>query len=713
MILKRTTLLTCRREGMSLRKLLLLWLVSLLVIMWTAAGVEASGVVLVLSGGGTRGLAHIGVLKVLEENGVKIEGIVGTSIGSLVGGLYACGYSAAELGEMLEGIDLTSLLYDRYRDADAPPGEEGSSSAQSLLRLEFNERGQLTGPLGGLSGERLLEKFQEWTARSPVLDFSDLPIPYAAVATDIVTGEAVVLRRGNLASAMRASMAIPGLFTPWTIDGRLLVDGGLVSNSPVLIAQDVFRDTPVIVVDVTGRGKDREDIRTVVDVVDQMISIMTQRNVLDELKYADLVITPDVGGLPMLDVTGYEEIIMAGEAAARSALGEIRKIAARGGAGLARNPGQPLTVADIRVTGLGDAAAQDIRERYSGWVGRKASPAEIIDACADLRKRDDIRTADFSIEYLTDGSAAVVLNIEKEPAWELVAGGYATNLDPYSAIYLDVIRRDLFADGDSLRSHFGLSETWQFSSRYLAPIDGDYSRWEIFAKAGKRIYSPFGGIRTEWEQYSLGALAHFTSGPFRVSMGYAGEIISHGGQDHNFSGPVMSLSWDGLDDPIDPTHGFSASMDLWWREMDLLLARASFLGITEAGEDLRFFVRGGAISGDHSRAYHAAYLGARDELYSRASAPLAADNAAWAGIGLRKVFLKSWWGTINMDVFATAGRTYDSSWGAEDDVWETGLALSLPGKIFDGKLLILYDDRAEWTFGFVIGRPLWENDPLP
>ena len=141
----------------------------------------------------------------------------------------------------------------------------------------------------------MLEKFQEWTSRSPVFDFSDLPIPFAAVATDLVTGEAVVLRRGSLASAMRASMAIPGLFTPWTIDGRLLVDGGLVSNSPVLIAKEIFGDIPIIVVDVTGRGKAREDIRTVVDVVDQMISIMTQRNVMEELKYADLVITPGSG----------------------------------------------------------------------------------------------------------------------------------------------------------------------------------------------------------------------------------------------------------------------------------------------------------------------------------------------------------------------------------------------------------------------------------
>lgn len=688
-------------------------LVSLVIFFALASSIEAGGVVLVLSGGGTRGLAHIGVLKVLEENGVRIEGIVGTSIGSLVGGLYACGYSAGELQEMLEGIDLTSLLYDRQRGAVSPPGEEGSSSAQSLLRLEFNERGHLSGPLGGLDGERLLEKFQEWTSRSPVLDFNYLPIPYAAVATDLVTGEAVVLKRGNLASAIRASMAIPGLFTPWTIDGRLLVDGGLVSNSPVLIAKDLFPEIPVIVVDVTGRGKDREDIRTVVDVVDQMISIMTQRNVMDELKFADLVITPGVGGLPMLDVAGYDEIIEAGEQAARAALDEITRVAATGGTLPAREQGPPMMVSAVRVTGVGEVSAQDIREQYSWWIGNEASPEDIIEACADLRSRDDIRTADFSIECLADGSVAVVINVEKEPVWELVAGGYAADLNPYAALYLDLTRRDLFTEGDSLRSHFALSESWQFSSSYLAPVDQGYSHWEIFAKAGKRIISPLGEGRQEWEQYSLGALGHFRSGPFRVSLGYAGEIVRFAATENTFSGPVIMMSWDGLDDPIDPTGGFSASLEFWWREMDRLLGRMTFLGVAGLGENMRLFMRGGAMWGDVSRAYHAAYLGARDEIYSRASAPLAAENAAWAGIGLRKVFLKSWWGTINMDLFATAGQTYDSSWSPLGDVWEAGLALSLPGKIFDGKLLILYDDRDEWTFGFIIGRPLWENDPLP
>ena len=706
-------LATIRREVIPLRRVFLRGLVSMLLILSLSMVAEAAGVVLVLSGGGTRGLSHIGVLKVLEARGIEIRGIVGTSIGSLVGGLYASGYSAGELEDMIEGLDLTSLLYDRDRDANAPPGEESAASTQSLFRLEFNDRGQLTGPLGGLSGERLLDKLQDWTSISPVLDFADLPVSFAAVATDIVTGEAVVLRRGNLASAMRASMAIPGLFSPWTVEGRLLVDGGLVSNAPVHIAQDLFPGYPVIVVDVTARGKEREEIRSVVDVVDQMITIMTKRNVQEELEFADLVLTPGVGDLPMIDVAGYDNIIKAGEEAAGAALEEIRKLAASPAPRSPKDPVKGFRISDVKVTGLGENLSRDIRDRYSSWIGREAVPEEIIEACVSLRQRDDVRTADFSLEYLPDGSAVVVLKVEKEPIWEVVTGGYATNLNPYGAVYLDLVRRDLFAEGDLLISQLGISERWQFSSSYLAPVREGNRRWEINARGGKRIYSPSGSADEEWERFSLGASGLFSAGSFRASLGYAGEVVRYAGQEYSFSGPTMKLAWEGLDDAIDPTRGFSTSLSVWWRDTSTLLARMTFLGVTTIGEDWRLFARGGLIAGDGSRAYHAAYLGAKDELFTRASHPLKAENAAWAGIGVRKVFLKSWWGNVNMDLFATAGRTFDSSWNERDDVWETGLSLSIPGRVFGGKILVLYDDRSEWTFGFSIGRPSWDEDPLP
>lgn len=696
-----------------MRKVLSAVLLVYLFVLSISSSAMAEGVVLVLSGGGTRGLAHIGVLKILEEQGIRIEGIVGTSIGSIVGGLAACGYSAAELEDIMVTLDLPSLLYDYKSEASAPPGEEIYSSVQSLLRLEFNEEGDLTGPLGGLSGKKLLENLQEWTSRRPVIDFADLPVPFAAVATDIITGEAVVLRKGNLASAMRASMAIPGLFSPWTIDGRLLVDGGLVSNAPVLVARDLFPGRPIILVDVTGRGKERGDVRSVIDVVDQMITIMTQRNVQEEIKFADLVVTPDVGGLPMLDMTGYEEIVRAGEEAAMANLGLIEDISSRNGGVKAAKPEEDIIVADISVRGLGASLSGDVRKRYLQWIGNPAKPSEIIEACTSLRDRDDVRTADFWLEYRQDGSAVVVLNVEKEPVWEVFARGYASNINPYSSLYLGAVRRDLFYEGDSLRTHIGVGEQWRFDSRYLSPVREGYRRWEISAKAGQRDISPAAGGRQEWDRYSLAFSGYYASGPFRASLGYAGEMIHFEGREYTFSGPVLTLGWEGLDDPIDPTEGFSASISMWWRDTSSLLARMDLLWVTSPGENWRLFVRGGAVAGDASKPFHSAYLGAREELFSLASRPMAAENTAWGGIALRRVFRKSWWGTINIDLFANAGQTYGPSWERLDSAWETGISLSLPGRFFSGRLLVIYDDRSEWTFGFTIGRPLWDSDPLP
>ena len=679
-----------------------------------SSAASAGGVVLVLSGGGTRGLAHIGVLKVLEERNIPVDGIVGTSIGSIVGGLAACGYSSSELEDMIATLDLASLLYDRKGESTVPPGEDASAYIQSILRLEFNERGHITGPLGGLSGKRLLEKLQQWSARCPVLDFFQLPIPFAAVATDIVTGEAVVLRRGNLASAMRASMAVPGLFSPWTIEGRLLVDGGLVSNAPVLVARKLFPGRPLVLVDVTARGKDREDIRTVVDIVDQMITIMTQRNVQEEIGFADLVITPDVGDLPMLEMAGYEEIVTAGEKAARASLGLIEEVASRGGTSPGTIPsGAAVYVADIEVRGLGPDLSQDVRKRHLSWIGRPADPAEIIQVCSDLRARDDIRTADFWLEPGQDGTAVVVLNVEKEPVWEVAARGYASNLNPYSSLYLDITRRDLFSDGDSLRTHLGLGEQWRFDSRYLSPVREGYRRWEINAKAGSRRLTPEGSEPLQWDRYSLAWSGIYSRGLFRASLGYAGEFIQFDGEDSTHHGPLLVLAWDGLDDPFDPAEGFSASLSAWWMDSSSLLARMDLLWVTPLGERWRLLVKGGATAGDASRPYHSVYLGTREELLSLASRPLAGENAAWGGVAFRRVFQRSLWGTVNLDILANVGQSYGPSWERLESAWEAGLALSLPGGFLNGRLLAIYDDRSEWTFGFTIGRPLWDTDPMP
>ncbi|GAB1426577.1 hypothetical protein MASR2M17_00030 [Aminivibrio sp.] len=246
---------------------------------------------MVLSGGGTRGLAHIGVLEALQEENMPIAGIVGASMGAIIGGLAASGYTTQEIREVITTLDLTNLLSEKTNPIFVPLSQESANPRSKIPWVVMNKAGDVIGPLGGMSGVKLLEKFAQLASRTQIVRFDELAIPFAAVATDLETGEKVVLRTGSLASAMRASMAIPVLFDPWPVGGRLLVDGGLVSNLPVDTAKEIFPGYPVIAVDVTGTLKSRKDIKSVVDVLDQSLTIFTRRNVENEILKADLVIS--------------------------------------------------------------------------------------------------------------------------------------------------------------------------------------------------------------------------------------------------------------------------------------------------------------------------------------------------------------------------------------------------------------------------------------
>ncbi|MBC7337583.1 MAG: patatin-like phospholipase family protein, partial [Clostridia bacterium] len=187
--------------------------------------------------------------------------------------------------------------------------------------------------------------------RAQAVDFYKLPIPFAAVATDLETGEAVILRRGNLASAMRASMAIPGLFEPWLYEGRLLVDGGLVANVPVRIAKELFPGYPVIAVDVSGGLASKDELRSLAGIVGQAITILTRSNVEEDLKFADLVIRPSVNELPLLDFSKVKEAARLGEEAATAAFPELAKLAEKAPSPPEFVAEQPL-VSRVAVTGL-------------------------------------------------------------------------------------------------------------------------------------------------------------------------------------------------------------------------------------------------------------------------------------------------------------------------------------------------------------------------
>lgn len=272
---------------------------------------------LALGGGGAKGGAHVGVLKVMEELHIPIDYISGTSIGAIVGGLYASGMTAAELEEALASVDWNEAMRDKppRRDLAFRRKEE---DARYLFDFEVGVgKGGLKFPAGLVSGQNLYFLLQSLTIPvADVQDFDKLPIPFRAVATDVNAGLPYVLKDGYLATAMRASMAIPGFFSPVELDGRILVDGGLVNNLPVKVARAMGADI-VIAIDLGAPLSTQEVGDSIVQVFQQTMRMLTRPNVEPSILLADLVLNPGVSGFGTMSFGEIQQIMDMGEAYAR------------------------------------------------------------------------------------------------------------------------------------------------------------------------------------------------------------------------------------------------------------------------------------------------------------------------------------------------------------------------------------------------------------
>ena len=299
-----------------MRRLLSCLLLCLCPLMLFAAEAGKPKVGLVLSGGAARGLAHVGVLKALEEQGIHIDAIAGTSMGAVIGGLYASGYKIDELEKLALSIDWKDALSDAP-DREDVPFRRKQDDRDFLIKqkLSFRDDGSLGLPLGVIQGQNLSLLLESLLAHSSdIRDFDKLPIPFRAVATDIVNGEKVVFRKGHLPQVIRASMSIPAVFAPVEINGQLLVDGGMVDNIPVDVAREMGVDI-VIVVDIGTPLRGRKELSTVFDILNQSITLMTRTNSevqLATLKPDDILIQPALASYGATDFGRSADIINAG-----------------------------------------------------------------------------------------------------------------------------------------------------------------------------------------------------------------------------------------------------------------------------------------------------------------------------------------------------------------------------------------------------------------
>ena len=459
-----------------------------------------------LSGGSAKGFAHIGVLRVLEELGVPVHAITGTSMGSVMGGLYAIGHGPDALQDIARGQDWASFFADR--PAQRTLDLEGRALPERQLLAFPIADGQLGLPSGLATGQRVSELLLRLTwGVHGVEDFAQLPIPFAAVATDLETGAAVVLSRGFLADAMRASMSLPGVFRPVSLDGRLLVDGGLARNLP---AQDVRRLGAdfVICSDVSDPLFESKDLRSIADILLQTTSFQMNASTDEQRQLCDILIQPELDGLSSLDFDRTDEWVARGEAATRLALAALSALTERAdtaaNAGVAAPPAPPDTiqVGMTEFTGLEPDA-----ERVARAALRLPDAGDLSFAELERGMSRAYDTGLFErLTYRVTGppTAARLTIAAREGARDLFGFGFRYDSRYKASLLLGASLSHWLRYGSSTRFDLRLGEELSVGfqhlnrtgvdSRLLAGVDASYARspFEIYDDD-----SPVAEVRSE------------------------------------------------------------------------------------------------------------------------------------------------------------------------------------------------------------------------
>lgn len=379
---------------------------------------------LALGGGGARGIAHVSVLRAIEQLNVPVDCIAGTSMGSLVGGLYASGMSVDDMEELVVSTDWKRLFDDSLARPDRSfRRKQDDRDSLTTVGIGVQRRGLRLSP-GMLQGERILAMFERATLRvSAVDDFDDLPIPYRAVATDLDTGEAVVLDHGSLAMAMRASMSLPGIFQPVELDGRTLLDGGLVNQVPVDVVRAMGADI-VIAVDVGTPLMDLDSGASLLDVVSQITGMMTTGNTrrqLDELADSDILIVPALGSeVATGDFTKAREALAIGTLAAEEARPRLALLSVSPAQLAAARDARPVVpdqdpvIEFVRLENQTDYADEMLVAYVPITVGQKLDTAKVEDGLVRAYSLGTLSSITYEV-VREDGRTGVVLRARPKP----------------------------------------------------------------------------------------------------------------------------------------------------------------------------------------------------------------------------------------------------------------------------------------------------------
>ncbi|MCO6476469.1 MAG: patatin-like phospholipase family protein [Phaeodactylibacter sp.] len=428
---------------------------------------------LVLSGGAAKGIAHVGVLKVLEEAGIVPDVITGTSMGSIIGGLYAIGYRADTMKQLLLEQDWDRVLSDRIPLQEVI-FEEKDYFRNSLIELPYEE-GKVQAPGGLIYGQQISALLSRLSLSAyEIQDFRRLPIPFRCVGANLLKGEPFVFNEGYLPSALRASMAIPSVFTPVHLQNMLLVDGGLVRNFPVIEAKEWGAD--IIIGVYAGRLRARaEDLESFSDILIQSAFLMSIKDAEEQAAMVDIYIEPDMDGYGAQDFRKADSIMYRGELAARAQFGRLKALADSLNAlgpphrPKALPPVEEVCLSQIEVAGNQRFSDAEIIGRFGLEVEETVTVDELEQAVNRLFGTNYFEWVSYRLRQEGNQTILTLEVVEKAPTLLRAAINYDNYLG--AGFLFNASTRNVVLPASRLMFTGTIAENYRFDLNYLKYAD--------------------------------------------------------------------------------------------------------------------------------------------------------------------------------------------------------------------------------------------------
>lgn len=428
---------------------------------------------LVLSGGGAKGFAHIGVLKVLEQAGIKIDYIGGTSMGAVVGGLYASGYNAAQIDSIVTVTNFDNLLIDYVPRSSKSFYEKRNDELYALV-LPFNKF-KIGVPQSLSKGMFNYNLFNQLTLHvRHIRDFNQLPIPFLCMATDIEVGEQVVLDKGVLAQALFASSALPSVFSPVILDGKLLVDGGVINNYPIEEIKELGADI-IIGVDVQSGLRDREQLKDATKILFQINNLQMIEKMKVNSKNTDIYIKPDIKDIGVVSFEKAKEIILRGEEAAFTVYEEIDKLSDK--SNLYQKPklkieSDSLNIVNVVCNNLTNYSKAYIEGKLKFKSGAKIRYKDLETGINNIDATYNFGTVTYSLEPNGTGDD-LILNFIENPIKTFLKFGLHYDGLYKSAVLANITNKKTFFKNDVASLNLIIGDNLRYNLDYY--IDNGYN----------------------------------------------------------------------------------------------------------------------------------------------------------------------------------------------------------------------------------------------